>query len=429
MNFFNVSTIPVIVLCYVLPLSAFAQEACNKEDVQKNYSLYAEDYKNKNYESALPYLKWILTCAPNFGTSTDRNFRRLVDVYEGIAMKNDDSLIRRAYMDSALMVYDTAPTDIQNAGIELDAFKWTFNKGYFIQSHADDLADIQKEVRGIYLDAYQIDPTRVEPYFINYIINDFVKQGEEEEALRFMDDVEKQGIDVADMLDTWRDKLIVSPEDRITYLEKRLEIDSEDTEVMYELLQLYNELGMRDEAVEIAETMIAQKPTAILYRMIGTMRLEDGFEDEAIGYLKKSLEFDSEPQSARAVHYQIAVAHQQAGRFAEARTHFQRALEITPDFGEALIALGHLVAAAVHECGTLDRKDKAVYWLAADYFDLAVIRASSPKLRQQARQHLNRIEPYFPSVEDKFYMHWETGDPYTIDYGCYTWIDDSTTIR
>ena len=429
MNFSIVSILPVLTFIAFAPVSAIAQEACNEEDVQKNYSLYAEDYKNKNYESALPYLRWIVACAPDFGTSTDRNFRRMVDVYEGIAMQNNDLVVRRAYLDSVLLVYDTAPTDIQRAGIALDAFKWTFNKGYFIQSHAEALADLQQEVGGIYLNAYHIDPSRVEPYFINYIIGDLVKQGAEEQALRFMDDVDRKGIDVADMLNAWRDKLIVSPEDRIKFLEKRLETRADNAEIMYELLNLYNELGMREEAVSMAEAMIAQKPTAILYRMIGTMRLEDGFEDEAILYFKKALEFDSEPESARAVHYQIAVAHQQAGRFAEARTHYRQALEITPDFGEALIALGHLFSAAVHECGTLDRKDKAVYWLAADYFDRAAAGASSPELQQQARQHLSRIEPYFPSVEDKFYMHWETGDPYTIDYGCYTWIDDSTTIR
>ena len=428
----------IVALLFVLVLGApfssiptLAQGACNEEDVQKNYSLYAEDFKNKSYKSALPYLKWMLKCAPSFGTRTDRNFRRLVVVYEGIAIAEDDPELRRTYLDSALTVYDTAPADIKKAGIELDTFKWTFNKGYFIQSHPEDLADVQHLVGPIYLEAYHLDPLRMEPYFVNYIINDLVERGEYEEALRFMDDVETKDIDMADELEAWRNKLITNPEDRIAFLEKQLEKKPDGIEVMEELIELYNELGMRDEAVVMAKSILEKKPDAPLYRLLGSMRLEDGFEDEAIEYFLQSLVLDNKPEASKFVYYQIAVAHQQVGRYAEARDYYQRALAITPDYGEALIALGNLVSAIVLECGTgtLDRKDKAVYWLAADYFDRAVAHASSPELRRQAQKYRSQIEPYFPTIEEKFYMHWETGNPYVIDYGCYAWVNDTTTIR
>ena len=80
-------------------------------------------------------------------------------------------------------------------------------------------------------------------------------------------------------------------------------------------------------------------------------------------------------------------------------------------------------------CGSFEREDRAVYWLAADYFDRAASRADTDTYRNQARQRASDIRRFFPTAEDKFFKNWTAGDRYTIDYGCYTWVGETTTVR
>ena len=410
---------------------AAAQGACNEADVPENYTLYAEDFKNGNYESALPYLKWIITCAPDFGTHSDRNFRRLVETYEGIGIAKEDLHVRAAYLDSALAVFDMAPTAMHDAGIAFDPFKWTFNKGYFIQSHAEDLPEAQQEVGALYLAAHRMDPTRLEGYYIDIITRDFVGNGQQTEALHFLTEVEAHRPDEADILDVineWRYELIASPEDRISFLEHQRAKKPGDEEVWRELLQLYMDEGYRKEAFELVKTRINEVPSLHLYSLAGTMRLEDGFEEEAIAFFEQALESEPDGEQRGDIHYNLGVAHQQSGRFQRARVHFRQSMDAPDKFEETLIALGDLYVAAVHACDTFERTDRAVYWLATDYYERAA-SGSSSDLQKVALKRIKSIEAHFPSQDDKFFEQWVEGDAYKVDYRCYRWVNESTRVR
>lgn len=412
--------------------TASAQGECVEDDVPMNYSLYAEDFKNESFDTALPYLQWILKCAPGFPTNSDRNFRRFVDTYEGIGMAFDDADLRRSYLDSALFVYDNIEEDLKAAGIEYRAFLWTFNKARFIHSHSEDLADLQQDVGDIYRDAYDIDPSKIQNYYINFIIRDLVSKDNKADAVDFMDIVEFDragSADVITTIETWRGQLFTSPGERIGYLERQREKNSDDEELKAELLQLYMDEGYRDEAYQLAEEVMASSPTARLYRTVAKMRLDDGDTVEGIRLYMESLEMEGGAEAAREVYFNIGIGHQQEGRLASARTQFNRSLRTDPTYVEALLAIGDLYVTAVQGCGSFEREDRAVYWLAADYFDRAASRAKLAAMKTQARQRTANIRRFFPSTEDKFFKNWSPGDRYAIDYGCYTWIGETTTVR
>ena len=411
---------------------AFAQVECNEDDVAMHFSLYYEDFKNDSFDSAMDDLQWILTCAPGFPTNSDRNFRRLILAYEGLGMNSDDPDIRRAYLDSAVVAHDNSPALLEAAGLEVDAFQWVFNKGRFIQSHNAELPDLQTQVGGIYREAYELDHTKVQNYYINYIILDLVNKDNKADAVDFMDQVESDfGSDqeIMGTLEGWRGQLFTSPDERIAFLESQVEKKPEDNDMKAELLQLYMDEGYRDMAYEMAETVMATQPTSRLYRMVGKMRLDDGDTDEAIRLYNESLEMDGGPEAAREVYFNIGIAHQQDGRLASARSQFNRSYQADPTYVQALIAIGDLYVTSVQGCGSFEREDRAVYWLAADYFDRAAARAEIPAIKNQARQRTASIRRYFPTAEDKFFKNWNPGDRYTIDYGCYTWVGETTTVR
>ena len=159
------------------------------------------------------------------------------------------------------------------------------------------------------------------------------------------------------------------------------------------------------------------------------MRLDDGDTVDAIRLYNESLEMPGGADAAKEVYFNIGIAHQQEGRLANARTQFQQSFRADPTYVQALIAIGDLYVTSVQGCGSFEREDRAVYWLAADYFDRAAGTSSLEAFKSQARNRVSSIRRFFPTAEDKFFKSWNPGDKYAIDYGCYSWIGESTTVR
>lgn len=414
--------------------SAHAQVVCEEEvdenAMRMNYTLYAEYWRNKNWSDSIPYLRWILKCAPGFPGNSDRNFERAVDVYEGLAMESDSVEIRRSYLDSALYIHDIAVPSLKDVGIDASLFFWYFSKGRFLQSHADDLDDFQDDIGPLYRKAYDLNTDVLDKYYINYIILDYVQKDLKTDAIDFMDDVEirmSDNPDIEPMLDDWRGRLFTSPDERIAYLEDGLADDPDNVTIVSELFELYRDEEMRDKVYELAPRLMELDPSASTVRLVAKMRLDDGDAETAIELYTESLGMPDGKSAAREVHYNIGVAEQELERFSRARASYRRALREDPNFGSALIAIGDLYQTAVQECGSFEREDRAVYWLATDYFNRAAARDANVVV--QARQRASRLRELYPSAEDKFFQDWKTGDKYTIDYGCYTWIGETTTVR
>jgi len=411
-----------------------AQAACTAEvdenSMRMNYTLYAEYWRNENWSDSIPYLRWILSCAPGFPSNSDRNFRRAVDVYEGIAMMPENAEVRRTYLDSALYIFDNAVTSLKDAGIDANQYNWYFNKGRFLQKHGEYLDDIQDDVGPLYRKAYDLKTVEMDPYYINYIILDYVRKDLKTDAIDFMEDVQTRMADneqIEPMLDDWRGRLFTSPDERIAFLEEQLVDDPENIELVSELFELYQDEEMRDKVYELAPRLMELDPSASTYRLMAKMRLDDGDADAAIELYTESLEMPDGKSAAREVHYNIGVAEQELERYSRARSSYRRALNQDANYGPALIAIGDLYQTAVQGCGEFEREDRAVYWLATDYFDRAAAR--DPNVAIQARQRATSLRALYPTAEDKFFKDWKTGDKYTVDYGCYTWIGETTTVR
>jgi hypothetical protein len=115
------------------------------------------------------------------------------------------------------------------------------------------------------------------------------------------------------------------------------------------------------------------------------------------------------------------------GRLSRARTHYRQAAQVNPDFGEAYVAIGDLYVTAISSCGSFEREDRAVYWLVTDYYERAV--RVKPELASTVRQKISSYQSVYPDQEMLFFKNWNVGDKYTVDYGCYSWIGETTTVK
>lgn len=423
------------------PLAAQDQIECGAEvdqnEVLKNYSLYYELYKNKDFEASQPYLLWILECAPGFygpGRNDDRNFDRATKLYQGLADAAEDADTKRQHLDSALEIFDTAVGKLQEANIEVNEHEWTFNKGRFIQKNNEVLDDLQGGVGELYRSVYDNEPERLNPlsYYVNVIITTYARDDQKDLAIEFMDDVESSfgsDGDAMGILSNWRDRLFDSPEERMTFLEDQHEKKPDDIAIVEELLDIYDELGEHDKLRGMLETMIAMAPTPKVHVKAGSLKLGDGDPDGAIESFNAALEMAGSDQYAKEIQFNMGHAYREKGRLSQARTAYRRALNADPGFGQALIEIANVYAEAVRDCGgsKMEREDRAVYWLVADYLERA--RSADSSVRNTANRSLQQYRPYFPAAEDLFFKGWEEGQSYKIDYGCYSWIGETTKVR
>lgn len=411
------------------PATAQSEEVSD-QDKAVHYSLYYEDFKNQNFESALPNLRWIIQKAPAYPRNDDRNFERLIETYAGLSEKAESDEAKKALLDSALVVFDQAVPTLKSVGAEVDEVQWKIRKGRFIQEHSQLLSDETTGVAGIYLAAYEEAGCEVDPYYIRVIIDDYVRSEEKQKAVDLMDEAEACYGEDADMIayiTEVRNSLFRSPDERMAFLEDRLAKNPEDVEIVAELFNIYVELGERDKASQLGAKLLDMQPTARTYRLLAKMHLEDGEAEEALALYEKALGLPGAEEEKRDIYFNMGIAQQQMGRLPGARTNFRRALEEDPKFGQAYIAIGDLYATAVSNCGSFEREDRAVYWLAVDYYERA--KSVDPNLAAQANQKISTYRRTFPDQEALFFKGWEPGQSHRIDYGCYSWIGETTTVR
>ena len=434
------STLLLLTFCFLASPAAAQDVDCGDNDSTAkltNYSLYWESFKNKDYESAKPYLDWMLACAPGFnGTKNDddRNYERAVKMHQALADATEDDTAKRGHLDQALMLYDEAIPKLQEIGATIDENEWYRNKGRFIQKNAAVLDDMQNEVGPLYRTVFDGSPDLLSPtsYYVNVIVAHYAREGDQEEAVNFMESVESgYGSDneVMEVVSGWRDRLFKDPEERMAFLEGQLEKKEGDVKIIEELLDIYEELEERDKLTGMLQQMIEVSPTPKVHIKSGVMKLNDGDPDGAIESFNAALAMEGGDAYAKEVQFNLGNAYREKGRLPQARRAYKNALSADPAFGKALIEIANVYAEAVRDCGgsKMEREDRAVYWLVADYLERA--RSQDSSVRNTANNALSQYRPYFPAAEDLFFKGWEEGDSYKIDYGCYSWINETTKVR
>ncbi len=417
------------------PVLAQSDEANAVSDQDKgvHYSLYYEDFKNRNYLSSLPNLQWILENAPDYPRNDDRNYERAVELYAALAEESPSEEGKRAYLDSAYVWFDRSIARMKESAIEFDEPQWMLRKGRFLQEHQQTLSGDPPDFAEIYNEAYAMIGCNIDAYYVRIIIDAAARNGEKQRAVNLTDEAEAcypDNADVAAYLTEIRNTLFSTPEERLEFLRTRLETDPDNIEVTAELFDIYLELGYRDEGAELGDRLLEMDPSPLTYRRLGELHLQDGNAAQATSYYEEALTLlgdDADAMIRRDILFNLGIARQQEGAVSQARSFFRQAAQIDANYGVAYIAIGDLYATAVSNCGSFEREDRAVYWLAVDYYELARARDSS--VAAQANQKIATYRRSFPDQEALFFKNWEPGESYQVDYGCYAWIAETTTVR
>ncbi|TVQ65284.1 MAG: hypothetical protein EA360_10025 [Balneolaceae bacterium] len=408
------------------------------------FSIFGENYRTGDYEMALMYGKWLLaerpkdiTGVPRF--SLERQYERLIDIYAKMAEKVSDPSLKSAYLDTALIIFEDAfITFAEDESFE--EYSWHFNRGRFLQENQSSIRNGLNLAYEDYLRAFELDAERLvqagDGYYIQILLNNYVSNNDRDAALAMIDIAEPlAGPSLADAIDQIRDGLFSDPEERLAFLEERLENNPGDITIITELASMYESMGNRAKALEFAERLYEDEKSFSNIRRLADYAKADGQNRQAIRYLSEALEIAQDDELRKNITIEIAELYQNEGDLQAARRYARQASQIDRSWGEPYLRIADIYAEAVSQCTSaqgrvIDRDDRTVYWLVLDYVDRA--RAADPSVANAANRRTNSYRPVMPTAEDKFFRGWETGEEFRIDSNlneCYAWINETTRVR
>ncbi len=405
------------------------------------YSIFYENFRTGDWEMARTYGSWMLEKKPATIQGYNRfelprQFERMVTVYAELSKVVTDPTMSSAYLDSAAIIYDVAFETFDEE--QIDYYTWHFNRGRFYQEYQEQIENGMDLAYQDYETAFELDPERLtqagDGYYIQILLDQYVSDERRDEALEMIEIAEPlASSDLIAAMNEVRNELFTNPEERIEFLEGRLENNPEDMEIISELATMYVTSGDRAKAIEFAEMLYDMEASFENIRRLADFAKADGQTNAAIGYLNEAAEITDDDEVQKNLLLEISELHQNAGNLQTARRLARQASQIDQSWGEPYIRIARIYASAISQCTSgrqMDRDDRSVYWLVIDYLNRA--RSVDSSSANAVSRELRTYTPALPSAEDKFFRGWEAGD--TIRVGnnineCYAWIDESTTVR
>ncbi len=403
-------------------------------------SLFAEDYRNEQYQQALIYGRWLVEAHPKEmemypgNYPAERNFRRMIDIYEYLSTQQDDPALREAYLDSSLQMFDRVFALFTED--EIDHYRWHFNRGRFYQSNSDYIQNAFQQALEDYETMFNLDPKRATEsgsgYYVQLIVQNYARQNDRDNAFRIINEAEPfADEETSRFFAQTRNELITDPAERIELLVEDLEEDPGNVEIMQELYELYIAVGDGSNAREMAIKMYEYEPSVTNVTRLADKAENSGDYREAIRYLSEAHGIQQGTMKARTS-LRIADNYLNLRDLQEARRFARRAASEDPNWGEPQITIAQIYGEAVSRCAgsEMTRIDKVVYWLVLDYLDRA--RQRNSNVSSTVNRLYRTYEPVTPTAEEKFYQNWNTGEKIRVDGSlkeCYSWIGEETTIR
>lgn len=406
------------------------------------YSLFYENYKNDSYKMTIKFGRWIWKGMPETiedydGFSLKTNLKRLTKVYSKYAEAQEDPSMEEAYTDTALMIYDRM---FEKYPDDPDSYKWYLSQGRMYQTHSNVIDNSSEQAAESYNKAYELKPKEfvgyANGYYIKFLIRQLSSQGKNDKALAIMEEADSYASEgLKSFFSDQRSDLFDSPKEQIAFLEKQVEEDPKNEKALATLRDLYQEEDMVKKERSATEKLYKLKPNYENTMAMADFAINNANNNMAIKYLKEAMKkADSDDQKAE-ISLKISNSYLNSNQLQSAKRYAKRAMNYGEGNGEPYIKIADIYAQAVSKCTSdrkMGRKDKVVYWLVLDYLDKAK-RIDSSTARE-VKQKYGAYSDVTPSDEEKFFWKppLEKGDDIKVDgklMKCYSWINETTTVR
>lgn len=424
-----------------------AQANCNEEPPSglsplAAYSIFYENYRSGDYEFALDYGRWMICAKPEKLEGNPRfslltQYERLATIYEEIGRGKEDPSEKTAYIDTAATILNEA---LELFGDDAKTrFDLTFDRGRFYQQNYNNIDDGLQKAYADYEQLFELDPERAlnmgDGYYLRQALNNIIKQDRKEDAQAFIDNVKPHAKgDALEFIEEKQQEILGSPEEQIAYFSPLVKEDPENIDAWKALESAYESLDNREKLNEVKLKINELDPTYESALDLAEFARSNANYSNAVKYYKQALNRASDDAQKKDLYLRLADMHINLKQLSTAKNYVQHALAIDPNDGHAYIKMATIYGSAVTQCTEgrkLEAEDKVVYWLVIDYLNKAKNIDSS--VSNTVNQQLSTYEAVAPNSEDKFFkLNLENGQKITIDgslRSCYSWINETTTVR
>lgn len=406
------------------------------------YSIFYENYKNEDYKSAIRYGRWIWKGMPRnikgyAGFDLVKNLDRLVTAYSELAKQMEDPSLRSAYLDTTEILFEKVFSEMKEN--EYSAFEWHFDRGRFYQENSDFIENAMTKAAEDYRKAFELKPEEFtkmgDGYYTRVMLQQMVSDDKKDLALKYINQAEPYASQqLKEYFDDTRNQLFDSPKERMAFLEGKLKENPKDQETMRQLRDIYEQQGMNDKAQELSQKLYELDPSYENTMALANFAVRNANYSNAVKYLKEAINMGPSDEDKAQMALKLSETYLNMEELQQARQYARQAASLDSDWGQPHIQLAAVYANAINQCTSgrkLERTDRAVYWLVLDHLNRAKNIDSS--VSNNAQRQIQSYKPVAPSSEDIFFTNeWEKGKTIKIDgslNSCYSWINETTTVR
>lgn len=122
---------------------------------------------------------------------------------------------------------------------------------------------------------------------------------------------------------------------------------------------------------KLAARLHELEPSSTSAYLLGKRAEAEGKASKAMEYFNQAAELETDNSKKSQIYYSIAENFRKRGGFSNARTYYNKMLEVRPSAGIAYYRIGTMYAESANDCGTTVFEKRAMNWLAAEMMDKA----------------------------------------------------------
>ena len=406
------------------------------------FSIFQDNYKNKDYPFALMYGRWLLCSKtkelegyPRFSLASQ--YPKFIDIYTQIGLGEQDPSIREAYIDTALSLFEEQFTLFTDE--EVDKYELYQDRGRYLLENYQNIDGGLNMAYGDFKAMFDMDVEKTtllgEGYYVRVVIDDLVRKGEKDMVISMIDKATAYaGLELSTYFDDTLESLFNTPEERLEFCGAKLEENPESIEDLKCVAEAQEDLNMTVEFLQTTLLIHELEPTFDSALTLAETEKGNSSYTSAAEYFKQALEMADNDTDKKNINLELADVYSSTGELSTSKRYVQDALAIDDAFGRAYIKLASIYGQAVSSCTEsrkLEARDKVVYWVVVDYLTRA--KSVDASVTNTVNSQLATYEAVTPSTEDKFFtLAYEQGQRVQVNSSldsCYSWINESTVVR
>jgi tetratricopeptide (TPR) repeat protein len=405
---------------------------------KRNYSIYKEFYKQRNYKDALPAWNKTIEICPQFTRGLWSDGEK---IFKTRIEETEDQVKKEELIDSLMWIYDERikyfgndpryPEGyiLGNKGISLLRYRQSeVQKGYEILGKSIELQG-SATAAPILLTYMQVS----RQLFIDGFIDAGAVLKDYEKVMTIVDEVLSKTPNDADFQQAkegiemyFSNSGAADCEALSNLYQPQLEENKTNEEWLRKITKQLRKAGCSDGQLfyDASEALFVLNPDADAAHNLAAMFLNQQDYEQAKLYLEKSIELGQESEELADMYYELAQLNY--GHFKDyqtARNQARKAIEIRPNWGEPHILIGKIYIASREQVFDDPFDRSTVFWAAVDQFIIA--KNKDPEVAAEANDLIGQFSKYFPNNEVVFFHTLKEGDAYKVG----GWINENTTVR